>query len=727
MTTVNTKRMTMIEQGRVTYSARAGYADAAQAMRGDVVNALLEFLTNVDDKLTEADRIEVIIRRPGDVKQPTLISVRDRAGGMAPDEMKFKLTRLGERTSGFSEGEEKRGLFGRGAKDTAYFGKTVFEAIKDGVFSQLTLQRNLQYEFQTHPASDDDYIRLGLRSGESGLTATMHVEPGIARVPDLPKLHQRLSTHAQLRGVNARHRVTTTEYQDGVLAQVVRNLWELPDHEQIDSIDIPVAEYDCIATLDLFRLAERHDEPVSPYTPHGIEIHGRRAIYENSSFSLNRASFGHLHGILRCPTLDDLILEFDKAEELAEISETNPVRLVRRDRDGLDWNHPFLVALRRSVIAGLKPLLDSWEPKQVEAGSTELKKDLDKLSRLLSDLLRRDLEEEDDGSGVQLPTPTAPIVVIPPKSRGRKGTSKSFTVLVDNQSVAKNGLNISLSGPHATIVTPPTSPVDHSYLAGISVSSFRLSLDHLGSIGITVSAKSDPTITGTATAVIHDDPEPTTEPTTLQWKNKKMTVTIGKDRTVSLIAPADQGVGGELVVNISSAGDSVELTDTQVSLRLNKEGWLAGKVKIRGSKLTAPTTLTATAGHLTAQGTVTVIEQTGFAGHDLVIRLVDDEQGTMRGLVDDNDGQRELRIFGKHHGVRRYLGKVYPDGSYERDGHPDARAVLAEAVASIITDYVLNKEATKNPTFYDDVAKVLQNRLMIHHRYLKLAIEVLNG
>ena len=77
--------------------------------------------------------------------------------------------------------------------------------------------------------------------------------------------------------------------------------------------------------------------------------------------------------------------------------------------------------------------------------------------------------------------------------------------------------------------------------------------------------------------------------------------------------------------------------------------------------------------------------------------------------------------------MRRYLGKVYPDGSYERDGQPDARAVLAEAVASIITDYVLNKEATKNPTFYDDVAKVLQNRLMIHHRYLKLAIEVLNG
>jgi hypothetical protein len=180
------------------------------------------------------------------------------------------------------------------------------------------------------------------------------------------------------------------------------------------------------------------------------------------------------------------------------------------------------------------------------------------------------------------------------------------------------------------------------------------------------------------------------------------------------------------MVDISSVGDSVELLDTSVTLRLNPDGWLSGKVRIRGSKLTAPTTLTATSGKLAADGTVTVNEPSGFAGQDLKIRLLDDEQGSMRGVVDDNDGQRELRIFGKHHGVRRYLGKVYADGSYERDGQPDARAVLAETVASIITDYVLNKEAVRNPTFYDDVAKVLQKRLVINHRYLKIAVEVLN-
>lgn len=717
----------MKENGTVTYTARGGQLNAAQAMMGDVLRGLIELLTNVDDKLDHPDRIDVTIRRALDSDQPTLVTVRDRAGGMSPDEMKAKLTQLGARTSGSATGGDSRGLFGFGAKDTAYFGKTEFESIKDGVYTNLIITRKFEWEMDSRLATADDYLKLHLREGESGLSATIHVSPGIAQVPEFSKLHERLSRNVQLRRINQDHKVTTSEFVDNVLSQVAPNLWELPAHDVLDDVEIDLPKYGCSATLSICRLKNREEEACSSYSAHGIEVHGKKAVYENATFGLSQPSFGHFHAVLKCPKIDGLILEFDAAEETETILPENPIRMVRRDRDGLVWSHPFLVDLRRAVVSVVKPLLDSWEPRHKETGSTALKNDLDRLSRLLADALRKDLDDEDGNFHHAIPSADTPIVVIPPRCRGRIGTTKTLTVLIDGDSGAKHGIDVSVAGKVATLVSRPGVPVPHEYLSNVLVTSFRVALSELGSTTIAVTSKSTPVLRTQVEVLVHDDVEDSVEPKTLQWKNEIMSVTCGRERSVTIEAPSGFAKRGVLKVNVVADDSAVSVLTSEVILRLNAEGWLSGSARIRGEKSGPSTVLRASDGTHNAVGHVRVVKPSGNSGLDFKIQIVDAEQGPNRGMLTDFDGERILKVWGRHHGVRRYLGQIFPDGSYEHDGEKDARAVLAETVATVITDFVLTKEVLRDPTQYTDVDKVIQKRLGINHKYLRIAVEVLNA
>ena len=90
-----------------------------RAMRGQIERGLVELITNPDDSYRDSEddgkqisgkiRIEIERRRKG---QPSVVTVRDRAGGMNREEMFHKLGTLGRRTSGFERGKARRGLHG---------------------------------------------------------------------------------------------------------------------------------------------------------------------------------------------------------------------------------------------------------------------------------------------------------------------------------------------------------------------------------------------------------------------------------------------------------------------------------------------------------------------------------------------------------------------------------------------------------------------------------------
>jgi hypothetical protein len=80
------------ETGRVDYSERAFHQDAHGAMRGDIIRALIETITNSDDAYGDSHgkiRVEIEHRRG-----PWKVITRDRAKGMSASLMKAAITQL---------------------------------------------------------------------------------------------------------------------------------------------------------------------------------------------------------------------------------------------------------------------------------------------------------------------------------------------------------------------------------------------------------------------------------------------------------------------------------------------------------------------------------------------------------------------------------------------------------------------------------------------------------
>ena len=136
------------ETGKIRYEARAFQQDAQLAMSGDPLKALIELITNADDayeRKTQTSEIEqgtITIIYSKTKNDGAFLSVIDQALGLDHEGMKKCFSVLGGEQSGFKEGQKVRGLLGRGAKDTAVFGTTIFETIQNNVYNRFELNRD---------------------------------------------------------------------------------------------------------------------------------------------------------------------------------------------------------------------------------------------------------------------------------------------------------------------------------------------------------------------------------------------------------------------------------------------------------------------------------------------------------------------------------------------------------------------------------------------------------
>ena len=714
----------------VKYTERGFAQDAEQAMRGDVIRGLIELITNCDDAYgVKSGTIRILVTRPLDAKDFVELAVSDSAKGLTPDEMEKAFTFLGAELSGFAEGESVRGLFGRGSKDTAWFGRTVFEAIKNDVLTVIVLNRDGKGTMEYLDATADDYLRLGLKHGENGLTARMQVSPQRARVPDLAKLTERLSRHVQLRQLNSKNEVRIAEVKQGVLNKQAQIVWELPTSEEIFNEEIQIEAYNTKARLHIRKLAQRINENVNDYSYHGIEIRGKRASYMNTSFGLVGAGVGFITGVVECPKIDELIRQYDLDESAGKPNPSNPVRMITRDRNGLAEDHPFVRALTVAVLEKLKPIVDSLEPKQSDTGGTELKKDLDRLARMLGELMKQDLDEDDDDESItgSLPTVDRPIVVIPPISRGAVDSNRTLTILI-HKDFASSGVTLKLSNENCVVLAVPAQPIAHSIFENVMIANARVGLKVVGSTRVTVSTKSDESIFGIADILVHNDPTPEeVPPAEFMWKNSAMSVTVGKLRTVMLMAPVEAAPKGTLIAQVEIEGDCVSLLENETTLSLNNKGWLAGKVRVKGVKTGGPVKIVAVSGIEVANGTIKSTLPSPLAGLNFELKLEPLDEGPNRGRIIELENGRQMLVWTKNPAVSSYLGKLNEDGTYANEHAPDAKAALAETIASIAADYVLRREVLNDPNMYRDVDMVIQKRTSLVHRYLKMLIEGLRG
>ena len=123
------------------------------AIRGDIVRALVELVTNSDDSYRRLEAkgvpgsglIKVAINRK---HQEAIIEVTDEAEGFDDEKMSDRVGTYAADTSGFTDGLSVRGIFGRGLKDAILgLGEGKVQSIIDGFYYECSLDsRNFKLE-----------------------------------------------------------------------------------------------------------------------------------------------------------------------------------------------------------------------------------------------------------------------------------------------------------------------------------------------------------------------------------------------------------------------------------------------------------------------------------------------------------------------------------------------------------------------------------------------------
>ena len=312
--------------GKVTYDPRAIRQDTLDAMRGDIVVGLIEFITNSDDAYRKVKKIGKIEIEFKGLEKPFKysITVRDHARGLSAAELKDKFLTIGKENTDNSvanRGEEgTRGLFGRGAKDVAVFGKVKFKTIHNNKFSALEID-GFTWDYKIlaldEMVTTEKYLELGLNEGESGFSAEVMVnETRSTTIPNSKKIVEYLSNHVALRGINENQTVIFNDLranQSSILKPTK------PKGELVIDKEVTVKGYEKKAWLKIWKLSDRQLSECDEYSLHGIIIKDKKTNFQNTFLDLkSRPEIGWFHGELLCEEIDDLNRQFDENESNRE-------------------------------------------------------------------------------------------------------------------------------------------------------------------------------------------------------------------------------------------------------------------------------------------------------------------------------------------------------------------------------------------------------------------------
>ncbi len=302
------------ERVKLVTTQRAHQQDAANAMGSDPIKAIIELVTNADDAydgVTTNRKGKIRIEWERHRKTPTVLRVLDRARGMTRDEMLERLGRLGERTSGFEHGAQRRGFFGRGGKDVAHFGPVRWESKRSGEHT------GFEIEYKSGASVDALVYELpAVESRDTGTTVTLEIQPRF-QSPLESTLMDRLKRHYALRPIldDRRNREITLNDQKVVFEPPRGRLLLDREKHSIRGYD----GFECVITIT--ECAESLDDDQSPdYWRHSLLITSGRAAYEvfqGGKFSRGPHAqyLGRLFGTVDVPGINELIREHDDRVE----------------------------------------------------------------------------------------------------------------------------------------------------------------------------------------------------------------------------------------------------------------------------------------------------------------------------------------------------------------------------------------------------------------------------
>ncbi len=714
--------MTVNFEGRVEYGGRAFLQDAEQAIKGDLVRALIELITNADDAYGQnPGPIEVRITKSTDAAYPLEVAVHDQAKGLTSEGLRKCFTVLGGKEAAMFDDGSGRGLLGRGAKDVASLGEISFAAIRDDAYSNLILRSDGSFAVvaSDQPASADNRIQLRLPGAANGLTATVRIAKK-HRMLSANKLIEQLQTHAQLRRLLDRREVRLFD-ERGAVPMVVLS-YPKPECTLVLDITLTPVGYSDPVQLKVHRLAQRSQSNFGAHATHGLLIHSGVTTFENTWFGRQMTpEAAYFAGDIEAPQIAKII----RAYEDSDTELGGAVRLVDRGRDGLASGHPYTKALAKAVLAAVQPLLDD-QAKQLNAGRKQGEK-LDNALKAAGAALRTELntilqeiEDEDAAVGPADEGGVATLALIPPRRTANPGEEFKLSVRVSGKAPASCSISVETSAPEGCVSVLESTLSEwhaHPRLDGFIATISVVAGDMIGT-GV-VRAVIDNAAAESTILIIEPTEVAPSIPTDLEFAAKKASVAPGKRRNLELRAPLEY-VGD----TVDIAQDPQVLGDcpSKVTLKANPSGlWAEATVRVKGVKIGDEATITACLYEQVAKATVTVAEGLGAAAPDTRFNLKASKNPLGRAAIFLRDGYMEVDVYGMHTSFAGVFGAYDDDAEkFSLEDSPRARAVLAETIAGQIAANLTERDAQKHPQAYNDAARVLHRHADIANRFVRI-------
>jgi len=339
----------------LTMAPRGWKHQIDQAIKRDVIRALVELILNSDDSYRNMERqttphsgaIEIRICRK---HRGSVVEVVDEAEGIRADAMDNAVGEYGSATAA----PRVRGFFGRGLKEAALgLGSGEVHSIRNGHYSRCALSW-----------SDDEprYRRYNpvpaqAKRNTTAIRITVDRADADIRMPQFDSIADNLERYFSLRDVmtNSNRRVTLCEVSSSGQKRKERPLgYSFPVAARILDKDFPVPGYQATFRLTLWR----SDEPLTlpgeddRLASGGLLIASEKGILALSLLKYNNnPSAARFFGRVDCPYLDELI------------EHNEPVLTATREVEGLRWDNAFCKGLRATIEEILKPYVEEEEHK----------------------------------------------------------------------------------------------------------------------------------------------------------------------------------------------------------------------------------------------------------------------------------------------------------------------------------------------------------------------------
>jgi hypothetical protein len=451
----------MISSRKLQYADRVALQQADQAIRKDVLRALVEIITNSNDSYARLEQAgeqvsgEIVVEVQRKHKN-SLIRVRDHAEGMSDVRMDKVVGSYGEATSGLKEDMQVRGLWGRGLKDAIFgLGYGYVRSFQDGAFyrSSLLLKEGVPtFELESPiPATPHLRAKHGILEG-NGTEVEIVVSRDDVKIPQFDNLRSYLQRHFELRQImsNPARRLILRSLSGG---NKIRHEYDLtykpPLGERVLDEHMVVEGFPVTSRLEVFRstiqLSTRGEE--GDYADAGLLVISKAMVVSLTMLKFENDPYAaYFYGSIKCDYLHELL--------------KNDEPVLTATRDGINWSHPFAKALKTAVEERIEPLVQAEREHALHDEETKLDKRLRrKLDQALHELnliasteLSDRPEVSDDGTGKKSALPPSGIGFVPERAYVQTGQTVTLALRVQLPQKAQAGSIATVVSDSAEII-----------------------------------------------------------------------------------------------------------------------------------------------------------------------------------------------------------------------------------------------------------------------------------